>query len=238
MDTVQYDTEMYSIRQCIEYDRVSFGSRKKVTMSQTVKRRRAATRERLLDAAREVLAEEGIQGSSVEVICDRAGFTRGAFYSNFDSKEDLVFCVFDREKERLLGHLRQAVAEESEVPADDPEALVARVVDTFLTLQATDRISFLVHSEFALHGIRDSEVGAVYTETMCASSDELGRAIDEVLALLGRRLTADRSHVIALIVGAFEYVERDALIDGRDWDRSILTETLPRVLLALTEPLD
>lgn len=205
-------------------------------MAPKVKRRRADTRARLLDAAREVLADEGIQGAAVEVICERAGYTRGAFYSNFDSREDLVFAVFEREKERLLANLRQAF--EDDEGSGGPEALVTRVIERFLTLQATDRVSSLVHGEFALHAIRDPQVGAVFAEAMNASTCELRRLFNEVLAVLGRRLTADHDHVIALTVGAFEFVERDALLTGSDWDRSILTETLPRVLLALSEPVD
>ena len=49
--------------------------------------RRQATRERLLDAAFEVFAEQGVHASTVEQIAERAGFTRGAFYSNFTTKE-------------------------------------------------------------------------------------------------------------------------------------------------------
>lgn len=41
--------------------------------------RREATRQRILDAAREVFAERGVIGGTVEDICERAGFTRGAF---------------------------------------------------------------------------------------------------------------------------------------------------------------
>src|SRR4029078_9388082 len=52
-------------------------------------RRREATRQKLLDAAAQVFAEVGLDAASVEAICDRAGFTRGAFYSNFDRKDEL-----------------------------------------------------------------------------------------------------------------------------------------------------
>lgn len=51
--------------------------------------RQAATRRALLEAAGEVFIERGLQGASVEAIAERAGFTRGAFYSNFSSKEEL-----------------------------------------------------------------------------------------------------------------------------------------------------
>src|SRR5487761_2120938 len=55
--------------------------------------RRAATRARLLDAARDVIAERGAGGATVEGIAERAGFTRGAFYSNYASLDDLIVDV-------------------------------------------------------------------------------------------------------------------------------------------------
>ena len=53
------------------------------------KERQAKTRLRLLDAAEQVFLRRGLQGSSVEEITAEAGFSRGAFYSNFKSKDEL-----------------------------------------------------------------------------------------------------------------------------------------------------
>jgi AcrR family transcriptional regulator len=55
----------------------------------TRKEKQAETRQRLLDAAERVFLRRGLQGSSVEEISAEAGFTRGAFYSNFESKDEL-----------------------------------------------------------------------------------------------------------------------------------------------------
>jgi AcrR family transcriptional regulator len=55
----------------------------------TRREKQAQTRERLLEAAQRVFLRRGFQGSSVEEISAEAGFTRGAFYSNFKSKEEL-----------------------------------------------------------------------------------------------------------------------------------------------------
>jgi AcrR family transcriptional regulator len=49
----------------------------------------ARTRAALLDAAQTVFVQRGFLGASVEAIAEAAGFTRGAFYSNFSSKEQL-----------------------------------------------------------------------------------------------------------------------------------------------------
>ena len=57
--------------------------------------RRSATRDRLVDAALGVFAEKGVVGASVEEISEAAGFTRGAFYSNFESKDELCLAALD-----------------------------------------------------------------------------------------------------------------------------------------------
>ncbi len=55
----------------------------------TREEKRAETRRGLLDSAAAVFVRDGFQGASVESICAEAGFTRGAFYSNFETKEQL-----------------------------------------------------------------------------------------------------------------------------------------------------
>ena len=51
--------------------------------TEVAKRSRTQTRRRLIEAAPRVFVERGIGGASVAQICSAAGFTRGAFYSNF-----------------------------------------------------------------------------------------------------------------------------------------------------------
>ncbi|MDN5559707.1 MAG: TetR/AcrR family transcriptional regulator [Ruaniaceae bacterium] len=57
--------------------------------------RREATRRRLVDAAVQEFAAHGIDATSVETICESAGFTRGAFYSNFADKDELVLAIVE-----------------------------------------------------------------------------------------------------------------------------------------------
>jgi TetR/AcrR family transcriptional regulator, transcriptional repressor for nem operon len=53
------------------------------------------TRASLIDAAQSLFAEEGLD-VSLDAICERAGFTRGAFYVHFKTREDLTAAVIDR----------------------------------------------------------------------------------------------------------------------------------------------
>jgi TetR/AcrR family transcriptional repressor of nem operon len=54
------------------------------------------TREALIEAATAELAEKGVEAASLNAICDRAGFTRGAFYVHFNDRDDLVATVVER----------------------------------------------------------------------------------------------------------------------------------------------
>ncbi|MGX7829573.1 TetR/AcrR family transcriptional regulator [Actinokineospora sp. 24-640] len=66
---------------------------------------RDRTREKLLRAAAELFGERGLNGTSVEQIVERAGFTRGAFYGNFEDKHELVLALLEQRTERELGEL-------------------------------------------------------------------------------------------------------------------------------------
>src|SRR5437763_11804418 len=56
---------------------------------------RDATCEKLFEAAARVFEEQGIGGASIETIAAAAGFTRGAFYSNFKSKDESIFAMLE-----------------------------------------------------------------------------------------------------------------------------------------------
>src|SRR5437667_6210594 len=62
----------------------------------TPERRRELTRSALVDSAAELFAKRGFHAASLDDIAEAAGFTRGAIYSNFESKEELFFAVLER----------------------------------------------------------------------------------------------------------------------------------------------
>lgn len=66
----------------------------------TPERRRQLTREHLLEAAAIVFARDGFHGATLDDVAATAGFTKGAVYSNFKSKDDLFLALFDDRIER------------------------------------------------------------------------------------------------------------------------------------------
>jgi AcrR family transcriptional regulator len=77
--------------------------------------RREQTRQELVTAAEACFVSRGFHASSVDEVAERAGYTKGAVYSNFASKEDLFFAVYERRVEQVLTEvapgLRQLGAE-------------------------------------------------------------------------------------------------------------------------------
>ena len=63
---------------------------------------KAETREALIDAAAALFGKEGLDAPSLDDICARAGYTRGAFYVHFKSREELIVAVVERHSRRLL----------------------------------------------------------------------------------------------------------------------------------------
>lgn len=71
--------------------------------------RSRATRQRLLAAAIDCLAELGWTGSTVSVVAERAGVSRGAAQHHFPTREDLVTAAIEYVTEERLAHLRQGL---------------------------------------------------------------------------------------------------------------------------------
>ena len=117
-----------------------------------VTRRRAETRARLLDAAFGVFADRGFGRVSIEEVCDAAGYTRGAFYSNFDTLEELFFALYTQRNELIADHVASALTHRT---TDLPE-LVAQVVRAL----TVDRKWILLSTDFRLHAARTPEVAA------------------------------------------------------------------------------
>ena len=66
---------------------------------------REQTTQRLLDAAQKLIAKKGLEAASVENIAAAAGYSRGAFYSNFSSKDDLFIELLRRDHEKFTAEL-------------------------------------------------------------------------------------------------------------------------------------
>ena len=71
---------------------------------------RQQTRDRVIEAAERLFIEQGFDATSIDQVAGEAGFTKGAVYSNFESKEDLFFAVYERRAERGIAEAEREIA--------------------------------------------------------------------------------------------------------------------------------
>jgi AcrR family transcriptional regulator len=119
--------------------------------------RQARTRAELVDAAERMFSEQGFDATSLNAVADTAGYTKGAVYSNFASKEDLFFAVYERRVERYLERAGRLVAEHG--TAEGMRGVVADVVS-----RGRDDGWLAVFLEFWTHVLRHPEHRARFAE--------------------------------------------------------------------------
>ena len=119
----------------------------------TRKRRdRGETRQRLLDTALAVFARNGYERATVDEIVREAGFSKGAFYVHFESKEDLFWEMLQERIDKQQEMFRQAI--DPSLSVEENEKRILEVVFD----SHEDAMGPAVFLEFAAHGMRNEKV--------------------------------------------------------------------------------
>lgn len=207
-------------------------------MPEPITRRRAATQSRLLDAALAVFADRGVLGGTVEEICDRAGFTRGAFYSNFDSKDDLVLALFNRSAEENTDGLASLLEEEAADLFDGERmAILEAAVRHFVNFQRTDRHYILLQAEIRLYAIREPSIRRHYMEYRNAFHAAMARTFLMAQRAYGLTYSMPMEPAVASIDAVYESCLLDALTSQEGHELDDLRDLPPDDLMRYLEPL-
>ena len=183
--------------------------------------RAEATRSRLIHAAEKIFARDGFEAAKLEEIAAEAGYTRGAFYANFKSKEDLFLALLDGEISRRIGTVERLMKSVGN-PAD--KLTVFR--DFFLTI-SQDRRWSLLSLEFKLFAVRHPEVKA----RLAAMNRRLIKPrigiLQDIMQSSGRNLPASPGAVAISLSAATNALALEHMLD-----RSIMPESELKILLA------
>ncbi len=201
-----------------------------------VSTRRAATRERLIEAAIAVFAEKGVLGASVEEICETAGFTRGAFYSNFEHKHALCEAVLDALCADNMLAANTALAAADALTDADLGSLIPAVIDVFVDSQRGDRTWALAGQELRLYAAREPALAEVYRGFHQRATDTFARIIVEALHRHGYELTTDPAAAIDVLHAVHDYGTIGALIGPDAIEGGGQRRMLVEVLRALIRP--
>lgn len=127
--------------------------RKRLTREES----RDQTRERLLEAARTMFIKKGFVAASVEDIAETAGYTRGAFYSNFDGKAELLIELLRRDHEEMQASFQSIVDN-----GGSREEMEARAVEHYSQLPQVEDECFPLWVEAKLLASRDAKFRVLF----------------------------------------------------------------------------
>ncbi|KZX19952.1 TetR/AcrR family transcriptional regulator [Rathayibacter tanaceti] len=201
--------------------------------------RRSRTRERLLDAAYDVFAETGVHSASVEQICERAGFSRGAFYSNFSSKEELFFALMERENGARVTALVEQMGRTIPKIVDSDEPLTAErlavVILDFLQGPVTDsRRWCVVESEFELLALRDARIAPQYRDFRAGFDASLVQIVHGALHHVGREFSLEPRTAVRLLIAGYDDAVKQSILEDESEAAALerLRTTLTAIVLA------
>lgn len=188
-------------------------------ISASLSDKRAQTQTLLLAAGRELFTDKGIGATSVGDICSRAGFTRGAFYSNFTDMDHFVRQLAQEEWTAMAQFVRGAVDEvlpdaAQAAPSTDAEVqqALAALASRILRVTPVSREFYLLHNELVAYIVRESERSA----PIRAAYQEFRSAMCEVLvngmAAIGRECLLSPEDTTELIFAAVDRSMRVALL--------------------------
>ena len=118
----------------------------------TRKEQQAHTRSCLMKSAARVFARRGLQQASIDEVAEDAGFTKGAFYANFKSKEELFLAMLDERFAGRIEEIDRATGDDSE-----PEEQARRAGIDFSHYLAADPEWQRLFFEFAAHAARNDD---------------------------------------------------------------------------------
>lgn len=198
-------------------DRQSDGARRRERSRPT----RADTRRRLLEAAAAVFIEKGISAATIEDICEQAGFSRGAFYSNFKAKDELVL-------ELLEDHLSASLAEVDRLYDESADA------ESFIMMMESDerrrpdpiKNNGVLYIELVLYALRNPDNRPRLVERQRKQYETSAAILAKVQADVGVPFPGRTEDMVALILALDDGLLLHQLIDPESYRPGQYADTM------------
>jgi AcrR family transcriptional regulator len=182
---------------------------------------RRDAREALLAAAAEVFALQGYRDSSVDEIAERAGYSKGAVYWHFSSKDDLFLALLE---ERIDRPMREMIELLESAPPDRDMAPEASL--RFVELLRRERELLLLDHEYWSQAVRDQKLRARYATRQANLRSALGKALVARLRHLGAPPLEAPEEMATAIMSLASGLALEKLIDPEYVPDDLLGDTI------------
>jgi len=174
----------------------------------TPEKRRELTRAHLLAAAAEVFAERGFHGATLDQIADAAGFSKGAVYSNFASKEELFIALIDEHGRALIKEFGDAAS----AGEQDPASLIERLSDVYKRRNAKPE-TWALWTEFTLFAIRNPHLRKRLVEGSRATQAMVIDLVEQHASQSGVNPPLPHLHIALIYSAIFQGLWQPSAVD-------------------------
>jgi AcrR family transcriptional regulator len=136
--------------------------------------KRERTYEELILAAEKLFIERGFHATSVDEIAFEAGYTKGAVYSNFESKEDLFFVVYERRADRGVAEIERILRE------NGPAAGLELLASDAARRRGREDGWLAVYFEFWAHVVRRPELRERFAKIHGRAAEPMTAAVERI----------------------------------------------------------
>lgn len=152
----------------------------------------ALTRQKLLDSALNAFLQEGYSKVTIEAICEDAGYSRGAFYAHFTSKEDVFLEIIASQANKVTPILIERIER-----ASSPSGMIEIVSEWAQERSQTQSLSALMFEamqQAQRNGTLDGRYAALFSDNW--------RSVGEAMSLFfpDQRLPCAPEELVAIIV--------------------------------------
>lgn len=203
------------------------------TPRERVRPRRSEVRRKLLDAAADLFAERGIGATSVEDVAVAAGFTKGAIYSNFASKDELILDLIDDRAGARLSWGAEAFAAGTGSAGARAEALG----DHLTAVSVAERTWEMLFLEFWQQAVRQPEAGRRFAARRRELRADIADALSRQTELLKLTPTLPPEQLATVILALSNGLAIERQADDEAVPEHLFGDVL-RLLLAPSEPAD
>lgn len=159
---------------------------------------RQATREKLLTTAADLIVAHGVHTNSINAIAEEAGFSKGAFFSNFSSKNELLLNVMQRFKLREINGLKQVLN------GGLSDAQLSKALAEYITGLNNNRDCAIMDVELQLLALRDREFANSYWVLHHENSLIFGKLITAIFQHAGKDVPQAPKQLATLFIAMIE----------------------------------
>ena len=159
------------------------------------KEKQAKTRSSLMSSAARIFCKQGLERASIEEVAQDAGYTKGAFYANFASKQELFLAMLDERFTQRIEEVDRAFADD-EFP---PEQARHAAGEFARALQGDPEYKRL-YLEFASYALRDADFREELLTRFATLRDRLERVYGRRMEEYGLALDIPVDRIVRMVI--------------------------------------